>query len=192
MAFGPRCNPGTPSLIGLPKWPPCPGCCLAQHSNLELGLGPEMRIPAPLRCGEGKGHPEQCCRIWLHAHENHGRKWLHAHENQGPRRPLTRAILCPCYRRLKGTSRVLLAHPSAKQHTLRIDPHQRLAGKRTDSPQSQQIRTDVLCSQESLAVTQHARAEAFLVSCCHTKVLDTILHSLLGPLSCLPGAPHAV
>jgi hypothetical protein len=70
LAFGSRCNPGTPSLIGLPMWPPCPGCCLAQHSNLALGHGPEMRIPAPLRCGEGKGHPEQCGRRWLHAHEN--------------------------------------------------------------------------------------------------------------------------
>jgi hypothetical protein len=50
--------------------PPCPGSCLAQHSNLALGHVPEMRIPAPLRCGEGKGHPEQCGRRWLHAHEN--------------------------------------------------------------------------------------------------------------------------
>jgi hypothetical protein len=29
-----------------------------------------LRIPAPLRCGEGKGHPEQCGRKWLHVHEN--------------------------------------------------------------------------------------------------------------------------
>ncbi len=70
LAFGPRCNPGTPSLLGLPKWPPCPECCLAQHSNLALRPGPELRSPAPLRCGEGKGHPVQCGRRWLHAHEN--------------------------------------------------------------------------------------------------------------------------
>ncbi len=52
-----------------------PKCCLAQHSNLALGHGSELRSPAPLRCGEGKGHPEQ----W-------GRRWLHAHENQYPGR----------------------------------------------------------------------------------------------------------
>jgi hypothetical protein len=39
-------------------------------SNLGLGLVPELPIPAHLRCGEGKGHPEQCGRIRLHAHEN--------------------------------------------------------------------------------------------------------------------------
>ncbi len=71
FAFGPRCNPGTPSWIGLPMWPPCPGCCLAQHLDLALGHGPELRIPAPLRCGEGKGHLEQYGRKCLHAHENH-------------------------------------------------------------------------------------------------------------------------
>ncbi len=61
---------GTPSSIGLPKWPACPGCCLVRRSNLALGHGPELRIPAPLRCEEGKGHPEQCGRKWLHAYEN--------------------------------------------------------------------------------------------------------------------------
>jgi hypothetical protein len=74
LAFGPRCNPGTPSLIGLPKWPPCPVCCLAQHSNLAIGHGPELRIPVPMRNGEEKGQPEQCGRRWLHAHENHSRR----------------------------------------------------------------------------------------------------------------------
>ncbi len=70
LVFGSDCNPGTLSLIGLPKWPPCPGYCLAQRSNLAFGHGPELRIPAPLRCGEGKGHSEPCGRRWLHAHEN--------------------------------------------------------------------------------------------------------------------------
>ncbi len=41
-----------------------------QHSNIVLENGPELRIPAPLRCGEGKGHPEQSGRRWLRAHEN--------------------------------------------------------------------------------------------------------------------------
>ncbi len=67
-AIGPHSNPGTPFFVGLPKWP---GCCLVQHSNLALGHGPELRDPEPLRCGEGNGHPEQCVRKWLHAHENH-------------------------------------------------------------------------------------------------------------------------
>jgi hypothetical protein len=30
------------SLIGLPKWPRCPECCVAQHSNFALGHGPEL------------------------------------------------------------------------------------------------------------------------------------------------------
>ncbi len=36
----------------------CPEACLAQPSNLGLGQVPELAIPAPLRCGEGKGNPE--------------------------------------------------------------------------------------------------------------------------------------
>ncbi len=44
-----------PSLKDWPKWPPCPGCYLAQHSNPAHGHDPELRIPAPLRCGEGNG-----------------------------------------------------------------------------------------------------------------------------------------
>jgi hypothetical protein len=35
----------------------CPGCCLAQHPNLALRHCPELRIPAPLRCGREKGTP---------------------------------------------------------------------------------------------------------------------------------------
>jgi hypothetical protein len=57
LAFGHRCNPGTSSLIGRPKWPPCPECCLAQHSYLTLGHGPELRCPAPSGVGRGKGTP---------------------------------------------------------------------------------------------------------------------------------------
>ncbi len=61
MAFRLRCNPGTPSLTGLPKWTPCPGCCLAQHSNLAHGHGPELRIPAPLEEWGGDRAPR---RVW--------------------------------------------------------------------------------------------------------------------------------
>ncbi len=56
--FGPRCNPGTPSFMGLLKLPPCPECCLVQLSNFALEHGPELLTPAPLRCEEGKGHLE--------------------------------------------------------------------------------------------------------------------------------------
>ncbi len=70
LASGPRYNPGARSIIGLSKWPRWPGCCLAQRSNLALGQCPELRIPALWRCGEGKGHPEQCGHRWLPAHEN--------------------------------------------------------------------------------------------------------------------------
>ncbi len=52
-------------IVGLPKFPPYPGCCLAQHSNHALGHGPELQIPAPLMRGEGNGRPEQCGRRWL-------------------------------------------------------------------------------------------------------------------------------
>jgi hypothetical protein len=83
LAFGSRYNPGTPSLIGFPKWPPCSGCCLAQHSNFALGHGPELRIPALLRCGEAKGHSKQCGRTWLHAHENHHKvkSWIRTNQS---------------------------------------------------------------------------------------------------------------
>ncbi len=77
MAFGPRRKPGNPSLVGVPKWPPCPGCCLTQHSKLALGHGPELLNPAPSRCGQAKGHPEQCGRRWLHAHENKKSRTFH-------------------------------------------------------------------------------------------------------------------
>ncbi len=65
MAFGPRCNPGTPSGIGLPNVALVQRGSQAQPSNLGLGHVPDLPIPAPLRCGEGKGHPnsvvEQGC-----------------------------------------------------------------------------------------------------------------------------------
>ncbi len=48
----------------------CPEGCLAQPSNLGLGHVPELPIPAPLKCGEGKGHPEHGGRTRLHAQEN--------------------------------------------------------------------------------------------------------------------------
>ncbi len=65
MAFGPRCNPGSPCLISLPKWPPCPGCCIAQHSNLTHQHYPELASPALLRCWEGKGHStEYSAELW--------------------------------------------------------------------------------------------------------------------------------
>ncbi len=57
-----------------------PEGCLAQPSNLGLGLVPELPIPAPLRCGEGKGHPEQCGRIRLHAHK---KKYMHVTHQDG-------------------------------------------------------------------------------------------------------------
>ncbi len=44
------------------KRPPCPGCSLAQHSNLVLGRGPELRSLAPLSCGQGNGHLKGCDR----------------------------------------------------------------------------------------------------------------------------------
>ncbi len=37
---GPRCFPGMPSSIGLPKWPPSAECCQVQHSNRAFGQGP--------------------------------------------------------------------------------------------------------------------------------------------------------
>ncbi len=48
----------------------CPEFCLAHPSNLDLGHVSELPIPALLKCGEGKGHPEQCGRTRLHAQEN--------------------------------------------------------------------------------------------------------------------------
>jgi hypothetical protein len=59
LAFGPRCVADAPSSIGLPKWPQCSGCCLAQHSNLVLKNGPELRSPARLRCGDRNGRATQ-------------------------------------------------------------------------------------------------------------------------------------
>jgi hypothetical protein len=63
-------QPWDSHLNWLPKMPLYPGCRLVQQSNLALGHGPEMRSPAPVMCGEGKGHPEVYGRNWLQAHEN--------------------------------------------------------------------------------------------------------------------------
>ncbi len=35
-----------------------------------LEHGPYLQSPAPSRCWEGKGNPEQCGQEWLHAHKN--------------------------------------------------------------------------------------------------------------------------
>ncbi len=44
------------SLVCLPKWPACPGCCL--DSDLARGKGPGLLSPAPGGVGEGIRHPE--------------------------------------------------------------------------------------------------------------------------------------
>ncbi len=46
-------------LIRFAECASCPEGCLVQPSNLGLGHVTELLIPAPLRCGEGKGQPEQ-------------------------------------------------------------------------------------------------------------------------------------
>ncbi len=48
----------------------CPEGCLAQPPDLDIGHVPELPFPVPLRCGKGKGYPEQCGRIRLQAREN--------------------------------------------------------------------------------------------------------------------------
>ncbi len=58
MAFGPRCNPGTP-VNRFAECASCPEGCPAQPSILGLGHVPELpiMIPVPLRCGRGKATP---------------------------------------------------------------------------------------------------------------------------------------
>ncbi len=48
---------GTPSLTGLPKWPACPECCLAQHLKLALGHGPELLERGIIEVWGGEGAP---------------------------------------------------------------------------------------------------------------------------------------
>ena len=46
--------------------------CLEKPSNPALRPSLELLRPAPLRCGEGKGHSKRCCRKRLHTRK----KWL--------------------------------------------------------------------------------------------------------------------
>jgi hypothetical protein len=71
ILFGLRCITGAPSWIDLPKVPPCTEWCPAQPLNLGLWY-----VSLALEVWQGKGQPEQCGGIWLHAHENKGvRLW---------------------------------------------------------------------------------------------------------------------
>ncbi len=60
LAFGPRGNPGIPFWKGLLKWTPCPGCCLAQNSNLALGHDREFRVRG---VGRGMGNPNSVVKM---------------------------------------------------------------------------------------------------------------------------------
>ena len=66
LAFGPGCISLHSFFIFLPMLPRCPEGCLVNPSNTALRYLPVLLSPAPLRCGVGKGHPEQCGRKWLH------------------------------------------------------------------------------------------------------------------------------
>ncbi len=70
MAFGPRCNPGTPSFIALLKWPPYPGCfwfkngcTLTKALRIRASiLDQTERDHLPTPQGRGLGSSGSCLR----------------------------------------------------------------------------------------------------------------------------------